>query len=265
MRISWYNAESYFALRKVLLALVAEEVQGEQMTALTLQELLEAGCHFGHQSRRWHPAMSKYIYGVRDGVHVIDLEKTKLGLDAACEFMKKVAAGGGVILYVGTKRQAQKTIRESATRVGMPYMAQRWLAGMLTNYSELYKRMLRLESLKTKRATGELKKYTKKEQLLLDREIIKLEKFFGGVVNLAKKPDALFIVDSHHENVAVREARKMNVPVVAMVDTNADPEGIEYVIPTNDDAEKAIELIVMRITEAIQEGINTKSEILNPK
>ncbi len=231
------------------------------MKAITLQELLEAGCHFGHQSRRWHPTMKKYIYGERDGVHIIDLEKTKLGLDAACEFLTKVASQGGIILYVGTKRQAQKIVREQATRVGMPYLAQRWLAGMLTNYAELYKRMVRLENLKTRRAAGELKKYTKKEQLLLDREIIKLEKFFGGVVNLAKKPDALFIVDSHGEDVAVREARKMNVPVVAMVDTNADPAGIDYVIPTNDDAEKAIELIVTRITEAIEEGQKNKPQL----
>lgn len=224
------------------------------MTDVTLKDLLEAGCHFGHQARRWHPSMKKYIYGERDGVHIFDLAQTKTGLDAAAAFAKATASQGGIILYVGTKRQAQKIVREQATRVGMPYMAQRWLAGMLTNYDELHKRLIRLDSLKAKRAEGQLKKYTKKEQLLFDREIAKLEKFFGGVANLAKKPQALFIVDSHKEDVAVREARKMGVPVIAMVDTNADPAGIEYVIPCNDDADKSIELIVTRITDAIEEG-----------
>lgn len=224
------------------------------MSEVTLKQLLEAGCHFGHQARRWHPGMKKYIYSERDGVHIFDLAQTKLGLDSACAFVKKMAAEGEVILYVGTKRQAQKVVREQAARVSMPFLAQRWLAGMLTNYDELRKRLVRLEDLKTKRAAGELKKYTKKEQLLLDREVAKLEKFFGGVATLTKKPQALFIVDSHREEVAVREARKLGVPVVAIVDTNADPAGIDYVIPANDDADKSIELIVTRITDAVEEG-----------
>jgi small subunit ribosomal protein S2 len=204
--------------------------------------------------------MKKYIYGKRDGVHIFDLVQTKAGLEKACEFLKGVVASGGVVLYVGTKRQASKIVREQAEKVGMPYLAQRWLAGVLTNYPELKKRVARLTTLKERRESGGLKKYTKKEQLLLDREIAKLEKFFGGVTTLAAKPAALFIVDSHREIVAVKEANKMGVPVVAMVDTNADPAGIDYVIPGNDDAEKAIELVVTTVTEAIKEGLGQNSK-----
>jgi small subunit ribosomal protein S2 len=232
------------------------------MKDITLQQLLEAGCHFGHQSRRWNPAMKRYVYAERDGVHIFDLVKTKQGLEAAAAFAKKVASEGGVVLFVGTKRQAQKVIREQANRVGMPFLAQRWLAGLLTNFEELRKRLFKLADLKAKREAGVFKKYTKKEQLLIDRDIAKLEKFFGGVAAVEKKPQAVFIVDSHREIVAVKEAAKMGVPVLAMVDTNADPAGIDYVIPTNDDAEKAIELVVTYVTDAIEEGLRAKNVVI---
>lgn len=224
------------------------------MTDINLKDLLEAGCHFGHVVRRWNPRMAKYIYGERDGVHIFDLAKTKKGLDDACEYLKKVASEGGVVLMVGTKRQAQDVVKEVAIANGLPYLTQRWLAGILTNFGEMRKRVRLMLDLKEKREKGELKKYTKREQLEYDREIAKLEKFFGGIITLEKQPAVLFVVDSHREEVAVREAVKMGVPVVAMVDTNANPDAIDYVIPANDDAAGSIELIVKRVGEAIAEG-----------
>lgn len=217
------------------------------MAKVDLKNLLEAGSHFGHLARRWNPAMAKYIYGERDGVHIFDLVKTKEGLEAAVEFVK-----GKRILFVGTKRQAKEIVLAAAKKTGMPYVVERWLGGMLTNFSQMRKSVLRMKDLKDKKEKGELKKYTKKEQLLLDREIAKLERFFGGLADLEAMPDAMFVVDTHKEEVAVREAIKMGVPVVGMVDTNGNPTGIEYVIPVNDDAVKSIELLVEAIAGAIK-------------
>lgn len=222
------------------------------MSDITLQQLLEAGCHFGHQARRWNPAMKPYIYGEKDGVHIFDLVKTKTGLGEAIELVKKLVKDGKVILFVGTKRQAQEIVKREATRVGMPYLTQKWVGGMLTNFSQMQKRVLLLKDLKAKREAGELKKYTKLEQLLKDREIARLEKFLGGVADMDKLPDALFIVDTHREEVAVREANRMGIPVVGMVDTNGDPTGIDYVVPINDDAVKSIELVVKAMADAIK-------------
>lgn len=224
------------------------------MSNVTLQQLLEAGCHFGHQSRRWNPSMDEYIYGVRDNVHIFDLVKTKKGLDEAIAFIETTASQGGKILWVGTKRQAKAIVEESAKKTGMPYVAQRWLGGMLTNFSQLQKSVTRLKSLKDRRNRGELKKYTKKEQLDLDREIAKLERFLGGVADMDKLPAAMFVVDTHHEIVAVKEAIRAGIPVVGVVDTNADPSLIDYIIPANDDAVKSIELIVGAVVEAITKG-----------
>ncbi len=221
------------------------------MTNVTLQQLLEAGCHFGHQVRRWNPAMTKYIYGARDGVHVFDLVKTKTELDAACEFVNRIAKEGGKILFVGTKRQVAEIVKASAVAAGMPYITQRWLGGTLTNYSEIVKRINKMKKLKEQRASGELKKYTKYEQLQIDRDIAKLERFLGGLVTLEKLPEALFVVDTHKEDVAVQEAIKMKIPVVGLVDSNANPAGIKHVIPTNDDAVGAVTLMVNTISEAI--------------
>ena len=230
------------------------------MSKVSLKDLLEAGAHFGHQARRWNPAMAKYVYTERDGVHIFDLVKTKQGLDEAIEFLAKMASEGKVILWVGTKRQAQEVIKREAVRVGAPYMTTRWVGGLLTNWSQTRKRLDRLADLVSKREKGELKVYTKREQLLLDREIAKLVKSFGGVADMAKIPDVLFVVDSHREEVAVREAKRVGIPVVAMVDTNGDPNLVDYVIPVNDDAVAAVELVVSAIADAIEIGKGGKSE-----
>lgn len=221
------------------------------MDKVTLKDLLEAGSHFGHQARRWNPSMKRYIYAERDGVHIFDLVKTKDGLEKACEFVKGLAGEGKTILFLGTKRQAADQIRSAGERTGMPYVNIRWMGGLLTNFDQVGKSIRKLATLKDQREKGELKKYTKREQLLIDREIGRLEKFFGGVASLTRLPDALFVVDTHREEVAVREANRMGVPVVGMVDTNGDPTLVEYVIPINDDAVKSIELVVEAIADAI--------------
>lgn len=224
------------------------------MSEVGLKDLLEAGAHFGHQARRWNPKMKKYIYGERGGVHILDLVQTKKGLEEAIEFVKSLIKENKIILFVGTKRQAAGIVKSEAIRVGMPYLTQRWVGGLLTNWREIEKRIKKLHEMKEKREKGEYKVYTKKEQLLLDREIAKLEKFLGGVAKMEKLPDALFVVDTHREIVAVLEANRMVIPVVGIVDTNADPEKVDYIIPSNDDAVKAIELIVKAIAEAIEGG-----------
>jgi small subunit ribosomal protein S2 len=223
------------------------------MTETTLQQLLEAGCHFGHQTRRWNPIMRSYIYGERDGVHIFDLVKTKAGLDQAMEVVGKMAAEGKVILFVGTKRQAQDAVKKAAIEAGMPYLIQRWPGGFLTNFEQIRKTVSRMLDFKDKKARGELKKYTKREQLLIDRDVAQMEKSFGGVVNMTKLPDALFVVDTHLEDVAVHEANRVNIPVIGMVDTNGNPTIVDYVIPSNDDAVKAIELVVDQIAAAIKD------------
>jgi small subunit ribosomal protein S2 len=224
------------------------------MKNITLEELLEAGCHFGHQKRRWNPAMTKYIYGERDGVHIFDLAKTKDGLEKACEFLQGLVKNGGKVLFVATKRQAAGFVKEHAIKLGMPYITVRWMGGFMTNFGHLSKSLHKMADLKAKREAGELKKYTKRERLLIDRDITKLEKFFGGVADATKLPDALFVVDTHREDVAVREAVRMGVPVVGIVDSNSDPSLVDYVIPANDDAVKSIELIVNTVAEAMGEG-----------
>ncbi len=223
------------------------------MADTTLQQLLEAGCHFGHQTRRWNPSMKPYIYGERDGVHIFDLVKTKAGLDAALEVVRKLASEGKVILFVGTKRQAQEAVKKAAIEAGMPYLIQRWPGGLLTNFDQIRKTVGRMLDFKDKKAKGELKKYTKREQLLIDREVAQMEKSFGGVVDMTKLPDALFVVDTHLEDVAVHEANRLDIPVIGMVDTNGNPSIVNYVIPTNDDAVKAIELVVDQVAAAIKD------------
>ena len=222
------------------------------MADVSLQQLLEAGCHFGHQSRRWNPAMAGYIYTTRDKVHIFDLVKTKQGLDQAAKFAKQLVSEGKQVLFVGTKRQAQEIATEAAKRAGMPYVTERWLGGTLTNFDQINRRIVKLKELREQRAGGELKKYTKKEQLLIDKEIAKLERFLGGLETMPAKPAALFVIDTHRENVAVREAVKMGIPVIGMVDTNGDPGLVDYVIPVNDDALKSIELVVGAMADAMQ-------------
>ena len=221
------------------------------MRNITLEQLMEAGCHFGHQVRRWNPTMAKYIYGDRNGVHIFDLVKTKEGLDAALEFLHGLAKEGKTVLFLGTKRQAADEVRRIATEVGMPYLSVRWPGGLFTNFAQLQKSVRRMVDLKEKRDKGELKKYTKREQLLLDREIAKLEKTFSGIASMNKLPDALFVVDTHKEEVAVREAIAAKIPVVGIVDTNANPNIVDYVIPANDDADKSLKLILEAVGSAL--------------
>lgn len=221
---------------------------------LPLTEFLEAGCHFGHQVRRWNPKMKPYLYTARDGVHIFDLVKTSEGLKKASGYVRDLVASGGQVLFVGTKRQARAIVREEAHKVGAPFVTERWLGGIITNWEQIKKSIDRLMEMKEKKEKGEYKKYTKKENVLIDREIARLERFFGGLVSLSKIPDALFVVDTHREMVAVAEARSRGVAVVGIVDSNAEPELVDQVIPANDDAVRSIKLIVSKIAEAYAAG-----------
>lgn len=221
---------------------------------VTLQDLLEAGCHFGHQSRRWNPKMESYLYAVRDGIHIFDLMKTKEGLEKAAAFAKEATANGKTILFVGTKRQARAIIKEEAQRINVPFISERWLGGTITNWEQIKKSIDKLAKMTEERNKGEYKKYTKKEQILLDREIRRLERFFGGLVGLKGKPDVIFVVDTKKEEAAVKEAKRKNIPIIAVVDSNTDPNSVDYVIPANDDAVGSIKLIVGMMAEAVKEG-----------
>jgi len=219
-----------------------------------MKQLLEAGVHFGHQTRRWNPKMAKYIFTERNGIYIIDLQKTVKKLDEAYNFVRDVAAEGGDILFVGTKKQAQESIRDEATRCGMHYVNARWLGGMLTNFRTIRKRIDRLDQLKKMSEDGTFDLLPKKEVVKLQLEIEKLEKFLGGVKNMTSLPKAMFIVDPHKERIAVSEARKLHIPIVAIVDTNCNPDEIDYVIPGNDDAIRAVRLIAGAMADAALEG-----------
>lgn len=233
---------------------------------IDLRELLEAGCHFGHQARRWNPKMDPYIFVKRDNVHIFDLAKTAEKLVEAMEFVREFVAKGNEIVFVGSKRQASAIVREEAVKLGAPYVTIRWLGGTLTNWEEITKRIHRLNDLKKKRETGGLAKYTKREQVMFDKEISRLERFFGGLADLNGKPKALFIVDTHRERTAVKEAQQLGLPVVALVDTNADPTEVQYPIPVNDDAVRSIKLVVSRIAQAYADGkaLRKTSSTSNP-
>ena len=224
------------------------------MAVVSMKQLLEAGVHFGHQTRRWNPKMAKYIFTERNGIYIIDLQKTVKKLDEAYNFVRDVAAEGGSILFVGTKKQAQESIREEATRCGMHYVNARWLGGMLTNFRTIRRRIDRLNQLKAMEADGTFDMLPKKEVVKLNLEIEKLEKFLGGIKEMKQLPVALFIVDPRKERIAVAEAKKLGIPIVAIVDTNCDPDEIDYVIPGNDDAIRAVKLISGTIASAIVEG-----------
>ncbi len=220
----------------------------------TLQELLEAGVHFGHQVRRGHPRMKPFIYGARDGVHIIDLEQSDKYLKEACEYVYNLGKMGKNLLFVGTKKQARPIIEEAAKTLEAPYMVERWMGGFLTNFEEIKKRIKLLKDLREQKAKGELSKYTKKEQLLLDRKMIGLEKDFRGVMDLSGAPEAVFVVDAVSDNIAVREANRLGVKVVAIADTNCNVSEIDYPIPGNDDAIKSITILVTTIANAYGEG-----------
>ncbi|HWP29326.1 MAG TPA: 30S ribosomal protein S2 [Chloroflexota bacterium] len=223
-------------------------------TPISMKVLLEAGVHFGHQTRRWDPRMRPFIFTERNGIHIIDLQQTVRRLEEAMTFVRDVAARGGTILYVGTKKQAQETIQEEATRAGMPYVIQRWLGGTLTNFQTIQQRIRRLEELERRKEQGEFDLLPKKEATRLHDELERLTRLFGGIRTMRRLPDAVFIVDPHRESIAVAEARRLEIPIVAMVDTNCNPELIDYPIPANDDAIRAIRLIAGKLTDAIVEG-----------
>ena len=231
----------------------------------TLVEMLQSGMHFGHGASHWHPKMKPYIFGERNGIHIIDLEKTQVQLDAALNTLKEIASRGGIILFVGTKIQAKSIVEKYAEACGMPYVTQRWLGGTLTNFQQLKETLKRLKMLKDQREKGELKKYTKKEQLLLSREIEEMEVKIGGIQHLTKIPDAIFVIDVRTEKTAVKEAQVTKTKVVAVCDTNVNPTGVDAVIPANDDAVKSIELVCKLACEAIKEGKATVAKTIADK
>ena len=224
------------------------------MAVVSMKQLLEAGVHFGHQTRRWNPKMAPYNYTERNGIYIIDLQKTVKKLEEAYSFVRDLSANGGNVLFVGTKKQAQDAIKEEAERCGGYYVNARWLGGMLTNFRTIRKRIDRMEQLKTMQEDGTFDLLPKKEVVKLELEMAKLDKYLGGVKNMKALPKAMFIVDPHKERIAVSEARKLNIPIVAIVDTNCDPDEIDYVIPGNDDAIRAVKLISGAMASAVLEG-----------
>ena len=224
------------------------------MAVVSMKQLLEAGVHFGHQTRRWNPKMAPYIFTERNGIYIIDLQKTVRKLEEAYMFVRDLSAEGKSVLFVGTKKQAQDSIREEAIRAGAHYVNARWLGGMLTNFRTIRGRIARLAQLRAMEEDGTFDLLPKKEVIKLNHEIEKLEKFLGGIKNMDKLPGALFIVDPRKEKIAVAEARKLNIPIVAIVDTNCDPDDVDYVIPGNDDAIRAVKLIASTMANAFPEG-----------
>ncbi len=230
------------------------------MAVVSMKQLLEAGVHFGHQTRRWNPKMAPYIFTERNGIYIIDLQKTVKKLDEAYNFIREVSANGGEVLFVGTKKQAGDSIKEEAERCGMHYVNARWLGGMMTNFKTIQKRIDRLAQLRKMEEDGTFELLPKKEVVKLKLEIEKLEKFIGGIKQMKTLPAALFIVDPKKEKIAVSEARKLNIPIVAIVDTNCDPDEVDYVIPGNDDAIRAVKLIAGAMANAVMEGRQGQSD-----
>ncbi|MFL5798569.1 MAG: 30S ribosomal protein S2 [Actinomycetota bacterium] len=224
------------------------------MPVATRRELLEAGVHFGHQTRRWNPKMSRFLYGERSGIYIIDLEKTLSGLQEAYDFVRELGRREGVVLFVGTKKQAQDVVADQAGRVGMPYVNTRWLGGMLTNFQTISGRLARLRELREMERSGAFEYLPKKEVIRLRNEKEKLERNLGGIQDLERLPDAIFVIDTKKEHIAVTEARKLGLPIIAIVDTNCDPDEVDYIIPGNDDAIRAVSLVARVIADALEEG-----------
>ncbi len=227
---------------------------GISLAAASMRQLLEAGVHFGHQTRRWNPKMREYIFGERNGVHIIDLEQTVSRLDAALAFVRETVRSGDSILFVGTKKQAQESLKAEAERSGQHYVNNRWLGGMLTNFQTIKRRVQRLDALEARRDAGEFERLTKKEASKLTEEIAKLNKALGGVRRMRRLPGALFVIDPHRESIAVAEARRLEIPIVAITDTNCDPDLIDWVIPGNDDAIRSVKLIATLVADAALAG-----------
>jgi len=230
--------------------------------SISMKELLEAGVHFGHQTRRWNPKMKPYIFGSRNGIHIIDLQKTVSLFATAYDFLVRTVADGYSVLFVGTKKQAHDAIVEESERCGMFYVVNRWLGGTLTNFQTIRKSVSRLKELENMKSDGTINRYTKKEAMGLEKELVKLEKNLGGIKNMDELPGAIFIVDPKKEHIAVKETRKLGIPLVAIADTNCDPDDIDYIIPGNDDAIRAIRLICSKMADACIEGHNLAEERL---
>ncbi|MFC4557150.1 30S ribosomal protein S2 [Virgibacillus kekensis] len=223
------------------------------MSVISMKQLLEAGVHFGHQTRRWNPKMKKYIFTERNGIYIIDLQKTVKKVDEAYKYVKDIAANGGTVLFVGTKKQAQDSVRDEATRSGMFYVNQRWLGGTLTNFQTIRKRINRLKDIERMEEDGTFEVLPKKEVVDLLKEKDRLVKFLGGIKEMNKLPDAMFVIDPRKERIAIAEAHKLNIPIIGIVDTNCDPDEIDYVIPANDDAIRAVKLLTSKMADAILE------------
>ena len=232
------------------------------MAKVSIQSLLEAGAHFGHQTSRWNPKMAPYIFGSRGGVHIINLKETLYGLDAAYTYIQQIAAKGGTVLFVGTKKQAQEVIAEQADRCGMPYVNARWLGGMLTNFKTILNSVRRMENIEAQIADGTLEKLPKKEQILLTKDLAKLQTNLNGIRNMKDLPNAVFIIDTKREHLAVEESKRLGIPVVGTLDTNCDPDDVEYGIPANDDAIRSVELLATFIADAVIDatGVSTIEE-----
>ncbi|MEH7234744.1 30S ribosomal protein S2 [Bacillus sp. JJ1562] len=224
------------------------------MSVISMKQLLEAGVHFGHQTRRWNPKMKRYIFTERNGIYIIDLQKTVKKVEEAYNFVKELAGNGGTMLFVGTKKQAQDSVKEEAERSGMYFVNQRWLGGTLTNFETIQKRIKRLKDIEKMQEDGTFDVLPKKEVVQLNKELERLEKFLGGIKDMKQLPDALFIIDPRKERIAVAEAHKLNIPIVGIVDTNCDPDEIDYVIPANDDAIRAVKLLTGKMADAILEA-----------
>jgi small subunit ribosomal protein S2 len=229
------------------------------MAVVTMKQLLESGVHFGHQTKRWNPKMKRFIFTERNGIYIIDLQQTLSYIDRAYDFVKETVAHGGTILFIGTKKQAQEAIEEQATRVGMPYVKERWLGGMLTNFQTVYKRLQRLKELEEIETTGGDQVRTKKESLVLSREKAKLERTLGGIRDMTRTPSAVWVVDTKKEHIAVGEARKLKIPVVAILDSNCDPDEVDYPIPGNDDAIRSAALLTRVVADAVAAGLMARA------
>ncbi|KKT28879.1 MAG: 30S ribosomal protein S2 [Candidatus Collierbacteria bacterium GW2011_GWC2_44_18] len=243
-----------------------EKVKKQAPNAATsVEELFEAGAHFGHVVKKWNPKMKKYLWGEKNGIHIFDLEKTMTGVLGATKALTDLAAAGKRIVLVGTKRQVKLMVEEEGKRLGIPYINQRWMGGLITNWKQLKLTLDRLNSLKQKREAGQLKKYTKKEQLLFDKEIVKLERVVGGIATLKEAPEVVVVFDTHKEKLAVKEASNRGVTVIGLVDSNANPDPVDYLIPMNDDSAKALEIMVRVLGQAIENGMKKTQELKESK
>ena len=226
----------------------------KDMTKVSIQTLLDAGAHFGHQTRRWNPKMKPYIFGNRGDIYILDLKQTLLGMDQAYTFVSELAKKGGTILFVGTKKQAQEAVADAANKCGMPYVNARWLGGMMTNFGTIRTRVQRMEELEAMQADGRMDLLPKKEQILLGKELAKLQVNLNGIRNLRRTPDAIFVIDTNREEIAIKEAKRLGIPVVGTLDTNCDPDDVEYGIPANDDAIRSVRLLADFIADAVLAG-----------